>query len=204
MPDITWADDFFPLLLSPNFIPLDVKTVLDVGCGRGLLGSLVRIFREPARIVAIDVYDPYLEFVKKMGMYNEVMKLDLSKNPLPFEDTSFDLVICLEVIEHLKRDEGLRLLDELERVGKRVIISTPGYFFKQGTYDGNIMQEHVSLYKVKEFEARGYKVYGAGPLLFFGRSIHALSSCLAGFSYSCPRMASALVAVKNVAHKSKP
>jgi len=204
MADITWADDFFPLLLKPNFIPLDVKTVLDVGCGRGLLGSLLRIFREPARIVALDAYEPYLEFVKKMGMYNEVMKLDLSKNPLPFEDMSFDLVACLEVIEHLRRDEGLRLLDELERVGKRVIVSTPGYFFKQETYDGNAMQEHFSLYKVKEFKARGYKVYGAGPLLFFGRRIRALSNRLAGFAYSCPKMASALVVVKNAADKSKP
>jgi len=48
----------------------------------------MRIFRESARIVAIDAYEPYLEFVKKMGMYNEVMKLNLSKNPLPFEDMS--------------------------------------------------------------------------------------------------------------------
>ena len=196
MPDVTWADLFFPLLLRPSIVPLELKSVLDVGCGRGMTGCLVRIYREPTRLVAVDAFKPYLDFVEKLGVYDSVLQLDVSKSRLPFEDKEFDVVLCLEVVEHLKKEEGLRLLSELERVGKRVIISTPGLFFNQPMFDGNVNQAHLSYYPVKEFENRGYRVYGVGGMLFFGRNLHLVSSAMGRFTYMLPRLSATILAVK--------
>ena len=198
MPDVTWADDFFPTLLRSSIIPLDVKSVLDVGCGRGMLGCLLRIYREPERLVAIDAYKPYLEFVKKMGAYDTVLDLDLSEAKLPFKDKEFDIVLCLEVIEHLQKEVGLKLLGELERVGRRVVISTPGVFFPQPRYDGNVQQSHISFYGVRDFEVRGYSVYGVGELVVFGRLVPVVSNILSKLTFWFPRISGTILAVKDV------
>jgi len=86
--------------------------VLDVGCGtgeyirrvqqRGLVGSGV----EPAeamRKVAIE---------KNPGS----VILDGIATKLPFADSSFDLVICIEVLRYLHRNDGRLALREIRRV----------------------------------------------------------------------------------------
>jgi SAM-dependent methyltransferase len=196
VPGVTWADQSFSILLSPSFVPLDVKSVLDVGCGRGMLGCLLRIYREPTRLIAVDVFRPYLDFVEKLGVYDSVLQLDVSKSKLPFEEKEFDIVLCLEVIEHLKKEDGLRLLSELERVSKRVIVSTPGMFYNQPLYDGNVNQAHLSHYPVKEFEARGYRVYGVGNVLLFRRYLPLVSGALGFLTHKLPKLSSTIVAVK--------
>jgi len=197
VPDITWTNPFFPTLLYPSVVPLDSRTFLDVGCGKGVMGCLLRIYREPKRIVGVDVFNPYLEFVRKMGMYDSVLRLDVSESQLPFERNEFDIVFCLEVIEHLEKDRGLRLLQELERVGRRVIVSTPGSFAAQAHFDGNVNQEHKSQYTVKDFEGRGYRVVGVGTFQVLGRDIRPISSHLGSLTFRFPRLSGTILAIKD-------
>ena len=74
--------------------------------------------------------------VEFIGTYNEAYKtyhinkfhnIDLEESPLPFSDKSFDVVLMLEVIEHLYNDP-MRVLSEVNRVLKddgALILSTP-------------------------------------------------------------------------------
>jgi SAM-dependent methyltransferase len=76
------------------------------------------------------------------------LKIDLEKQPLPYEDNSFDVVLCTDVLEHL--DNIYEVFDELCRVSKKyVIISLPnphsvfwGYV-KQGNYNEH---QHLKFY----------------------------------------------------------
>jgi ubiquinone/menaquinone biosynthesis C-methylase UbiE len=96
-------------------------SVLEVGCGEGHLAQhLVTSAPRPKRFVASDLdlsvaargLDPLIE-LKEASAYE-----------LPFEDRSFDLVVCCEVLEHLHEPE--RGLGEAARVARRaVILSTP-------------------------------------------------------------------------------
>lgn len=95
--------------------------VLEVGCGEGRLAHhLVTGGPAPDVFEACDVsidrvapgLDPLIRF-QQASIYE-----------LPFDDRSFDLVVCCEVLEHL--DDPARGLAEVARVaGRHVLLSTP-------------------------------------------------------------------------------
>ena len=66
------------------------------------------------QVVAVDL-EPH---------HPDILKADITS--LPFPDNAFDLVTCLEVIEHLDNEKMLLAIRELERVTKKyIIISIP-------------------------------------------------------------------------------
>lgn len=78
-----------------------------------------------------------------------------------FAPKSVDCVFALDLIEHLRKEDGLRLLDAVEEIARRrVVIFTPNGFLPQGPLDGNPFQEHLSGWTTREMEARGYHVVG--------------------------------------------
>lgn len=196
MPDVTWIHPGIPIVLEA--IPKEVKSLIDVGCGRGIIGALCRIYRDPLRLVGIDVYKPYLEFCNIFKFYDELMQLDLENSPLPFNDKEFEVATCIEVIEHLSRPAGERLLDDMERVAGRVIVTTPNRFFEQPEYDGNPYQKHLSIWRTKDFLERGYRVYGVGDMKICGRTVKYISGALGPLTRYMPKLSSLLLCVKNV------
>jgi len=177
MSEVTWAHPFLARVL--NEIPLDTRTLIDVGCGRGIIGALVRIYREPKRLVGVDIFQPYLNFCKKFNLYDEVYCLDLRKLPLPFENKDFDVVTCIEVLEHLPKKDGEKLLDEMERLAKLVIVTTPATFFLQQDFNHNPFQKHMSSWTLANFRKRNYDVKGFGEFLIRRKRIRYISSFLA-------------------------
>jgi SAM-dependent methyltransferase len=193
LPEITWTHPFLEFFL--NRVPLSISNALDVGCGRGIIGSLLRIYREPNRIVGLDMFDPYLDFCKKLGVYTEVIKHDLSRPPLPFRDDEFDLSVALEVIEHLRREDGVSLLTELERVSRTVIITTPNRYYIQSAFDRNPHQKHLSRWTTGDLKKRGYSVFGVGNLMVFGHEFKPISYALGRITIPLPYISGTIMGV---------
>jgi ubiquinone/menaquinone biosynthesis C-methylase UbiE len=103
-----------------------------------------------------------LLFVKKFCVYEDLILADASH--LPFKDDSFDYVLCSEVIEHLNKQSGQRLLAEIDRVCKgRAIITTPNISHTRWKYDSPLSYErHQSSWNVGEFKKHSYRVKGLG------------------------------------------
>jgi SAM-dependent methyltransferase len=193
-PDITWTHKGLPHILAS--IPVGMKSLVDVGCGRGIIAALARIYRSPTKVVGVDVFRPYLEFCGEMGLYDSLHQMDLREASLPFYDKEFDVATCVEVIEHLPEDKGLHLIEELERIAETVIITTPNVLFSQDMLDGNSFQRHVSSWSVADFLTRGYRVHGIGDFIFLGRHVKYLSFLLSRFSYKMPQLSETLLAFK--------
>ena len=157
-PDILWTHPY--LWEFVQLLPNEAHSLLDLGCGRGLVGALAGIYREYDRIAGVDAFEPYLNFARSHGFYTELRKVDLN-DLLPYADKEFDVVTCLEVIEHLDKEVGSRLIEEMQRIGRRVIIGTPDRFHEQPEFDGNRLQRHQSLWSPKEMKHLGYKVLKA-------------------------------------------
>ena len=84
---------------------------------------------------------------------------------LPYEDNSFDTVICSDVLEHLSDDK--KALNDLMRVAKKkVIITVPAYGWLYGNYDK--LLRHKRRYSAKDFP--GFEVkhlfWFLTPILF--------------------------------------
>ena len=100
-------------------LPPDAHTLLDVGCGNGLFvntltGSAPDRFE---RVVGLDLSEEALKDV-------HVEKVRGSITDLPFEPGSFDLVTCLEVVEHIPQPEFEAALAELRRVSSKYVLLT--------------------------------------------------------------------------------
>ncbi|MBN8868789.1 MAG: methyltransferase domain-containing protein [Solirubrobacterales bacterium] len=101
--------------------PLGARTVLDAGCGEGeTLERMAGIL--PAEPEGIDLNPESVAYAKERLPQAQIQVGNLLE--LPFEESSFDLVLCLEVLEHLP-EPGAGLA-ELARVsGRDIVISVP-------------------------------------------------------------------------------
>ena len=203
MNDWYWTHPALPRFLDPSFIPLDTMSVLDVGCGKGVMGAMLRLYRSPRRIAGVDVCDQYLSICAKMGHYDELHHIDLSRDrSLPFTAGEFDLVLCIDVLEHMPYLDAMRLVGDMERVARRrVIVSTGGKENPQDEFDLNPYQRHRCAIHHKAFQRRGYHIEGTGPLTieFRGRMVTPpyIGEMMAGVVRHLPTFAHAYIAVSN-------
>ena len=100
-------------------IPAAARSILDVGCGDGMIDVIVREKRPEISIVGVDVLvrpAPHIHVTKFDGVH------------LPFEDNSFDTVMFVDVLHHT--NDPSVLLREASRVAKL------GVVIKDHTMDG--------------------------------------------------------------------
>jgi methionine biosynthesis protein MetW len=96
--------------------------VLDLGCGSGELLALLRDTRQCTGYGAEIADDNVLACVRR-GV--DVIQLNLEDGLAIFEDQSFDVVLQLDTMQHLRNTE--RMLRETARVGRIGIVSFPNF-----------------------------------------------------------------------------
>jgi 2-polyprenyl-3-methyl-5-hydroxy-6-metoxy-1,4-benzoquinol methylase len=108
-----WAEH----MLLRYLLALDAcagKSVLDSCCGLGWGSHLVASVA--SRVVGVDLDSASIAFcTQRWGSDNLGFQLG-SVLDLPFESQSFDVVLCMDAIEHFTRADGERYVQELARV----------------------------------------------------------------------------------------
>jgi ubiquinone/menaquinone biosynthesis C-methylase UbiE len=139
------------------------ESVLEIGCGEGVLLHSVQEHLVERKVVAADLDAGEIETARKNIPFASCMVA--SAYDLPFADNEFDLVVCCEVLEHLDRPD--RALQEMRRTtDKYCILSVPneplwrvlnvvrGAYLTQGGntpghinhWSGNSFQNYVAPY----------------------------------------------------------
>jgi hypothetical protein len=104
-----------------EYYPKNVVSILDLGCGISCKSQ----YLDATYRVGVDIYEPYLDEVQDTfpGM---LIKHDIRKIDDIFTPKSFDLILLLDVIEHLEKQEALDLMIKCESIAKKaIIIETP-------------------------------------------------------------------------------
>lgn len=135
---------------------LNPENILDAGCGEGfVLGYLKKQGLTPD-LTGVDVSETALSAGLSIFPGLKLMKGSLYE--LPFADESFDIVLCLEVLEHLAAPE--KAIEEIFRVSKKYcLVSVPNepFFTLANMVSGNHFKtfgfepEHVNFWGEKKF-----------------------------------------------------
>ena len=126
---------------------LSPKSVLDIGVGFGKWGVLCREILD-ARFgrcrpdqweAVIEAVEVHLGYVNPCWqMYNCVHRSDLRYS----WHSGFDLILMIDVLEHLDAKEGRKYLQRMAKQNKHVIVSVPNGVMEQGETFGNPYEAH--------------------------------------------------------------
>jgi hypothetical protein len=138
---------------------LQPRSVLDIGCGFGKYGVLLREYLDvwnerleadswQVRLEGIDAFAPYhnpiWDFIYQKVHIGEAQKL------LP-QLEEFDVILIADVIEHLERDVAIELVKYSLEKAKFLIVSTPKEFYLQQDANDNPYEIHRILWTRADF-----------------------------------------------------
>ena len=94
--------------------------VLDLGCGDG---SLLKMLKEQKNVTGYGIDYDISQIKLSLDNRINVMQLDLNDGLNDFKNDTFDYVVLAQSLQEIKNPE--KLLKEMLRIGKEVIISFP-------------------------------------------------------------------------------
>ena len=108
-------------ILKNMIRPLDVKSMLDVGCGQGSLLAELKLEFPYLEPYGADISKTGIELAKKKVPDGQFWVINIARDAL---NKKYDLVICSEVLEHIVDDtRAIRNLRQM--TGKYLLVSTP-------------------------------------------------------------------------------
>jgi len=105
---------------------------VDIGCGAGFTAKL---FEPNWGMVGVDVSRDALRFCQRRGL-TRLCQVDMTRFSLPFKTSSFNLVLALDVIEHI--DDDIHALKECQRILKDrglLIVTVPAFMSLWSPWD---------------------------------------------------------------------
>lgn len=168
------CDNFTQLRISSTykFIPENTRTLLDLGIGYGYIEKYLLRQKRDIKVTGFDISPNALINLKKY-------KFNLSINraeTFPDNIGKFDVVLALEVFEHIFPSKIFTVLKKIKKVLKKkgcLIISVPLLFNDPDIknvfpYDSN---NHVRLYSkeliISELKLAGFKIVDSTELYAF-------------------------------------
>jgi len=121
--------------------------ILEIGCGTG--GNL-EILSNLGEVTGLDVSKYALDFCRKRGVNNLVLGRAEKTN---FPSESFDLILMLDVLEHIKDDK--KAIGETRRIlkeGGYFLVTVPAYQFIWSEHDEIL--GHYRRYSISDFSKK--------------------------------------------------
>ncbi|MBM3728767.1 MAG: class I SAM-dependent methyltransferase [Acidobacteria bacterium] len=145
-------------------------SILDLGIGWGKYGALFRLCLEDGhpnvsdrrnwklQIDGIEAFPEYVGDIQR-AIYDRIILADVQQALAQVGD--YDVIFMGDVIEHLEKKAGYRLLNQLlVKARQRVIIATPNGPYAQEAIMGNAYECHQSFWSSRDFMVfEHYEIY---------------------------------------------
>jgi hypothetical protein len=146
-----------------QILKFNPTSVLDIGIGFGKYGFLCREYLEcwkdrvfpnqwQVKIDGIEIYKPYTELIHNEKIYDKIYIGDVTEKIK--EVGHYDLIIAMDVIEHLEKIVGIDLGREIIRkANKGVIINVPtGNWLNNVVVANNPNEAHQAIWEERDLE----------------------------------------------------
>lgn len=150
---------------------LNQKEVIDYGAGLGKVGYNLRsLYRIESRdfgyafLRGYEIHQSYIQILKDMGIYDLVECVDITN--LLYNYYQCDIALLFHILEHLTKEDAIKLLEKVERGTREIIIIAVPYGdreSKQGRHE-NERSKHLSSFTVEDFKRRDYQT----RVIFYG------------------------------------
>jgi hypothetical protein len=149
----SYADSFPPIVHA--VVAFAPQRVLDVGPGWGKYGLACREYLPDLEILdAVEV--PQGRYPTQNTIYDSIYVGDVRSASEEFF-LFYDLILLIDVIEHMPVRDGHEVLSRIQRAGPAVLVATPTQFFEQD-HEHNPHEEHVSFWAAAEFDRHAVAV----------------------------------------------
>lgn len=122
------------LKMAVSFLPEKIKNVLDAGFGDGVL--LKSLSKCAQKVYGVDIHGAnkmVYQMCEKEGILNKVKLFEAGVEKLPFEDSFFDAIVAVSVLEHVKDfDKTAKEFYRVLKPNGKLIVGLPieGFFTK--------------------------------------------------------------------------
>lgn len=123
---MNWLGELVQKEITPN------DTVLNLGAG--IMPELSDL--KCKELTCVEIFEPYVNWMNAIGI--NAICADVTKwKP----KKKYDVVLALDLVEHLEKKEAIKLIENMKHWAKKVIIYTPSKFYdnKTTTHDGKKM-----------------------------------------------------------------
>ena len=122
--------------------------ILDIGCGSGLM---LNVLKEFGKVSGMDASNDAINFSRTLNA-GIIKKGSLPKN-VPFVKKSFDLILALDVIEHIEEDcEALNSINYLMKKNGILVLTVPALMSLWSKFDE--VNHHKRRYRKSELTAK--------------------------------------------------
>lgn len=126
----------------------DGLEILDIGCGSGLM---LNALEQIGRTSGMDMSDDAIGFSRQI--FSGTVKKGFLPNNIPYSPETFNLIIALDVIEHVEDDRAtLSAIRERLITGGQAVITVPACMFLWSEHD--VQNEHKRRYSLDELQAK--------------------------------------------------
>ena len=118
---------------------------LDLGCGIGTNYELISKYSN--NVFGIDISEIAIQFCKQKN-YKELYLSDINELKM---HNKFDLIVCMDVLEHIENDiNALKKIKSLMLPGGMLFISVPAHKYLWNNND--LFSKHIRRYNIKEIK----------------------------------------------------
>ena len=129
-------------------------TVLNIGTGSGDSGLARQLPYLPFfRLDFIDVHQPYLDNAAKKKYASKISHF-IKADARQFDTSIYDLVLMFDVLEHLPKEDSLRIMEKIK--SKQIVFIPLEERYRENSF-GVKSQDHLSFWTEEDFIKLGYQ-----------------------------------------------
>ena len=127
------------------------RTFIDIGAGAGKYGSIAKETDSSIETIAVEIEKDYLEKFNLPSVYKQIWNISATDLMRPeYFNSNFDIVMVGDILEHLRKSEGIDLLNFLIYRCRWIIVEFP-HRYPQNTVNGYISEAHISAWTENDF-----------------------------------------------------